>query len=124
MATKDENELNIFGKWVVSTEADEEGRSPYKQLGTHEGFIDDIALELSGKAFYGLHFKKFNPEEEEIAEELKKQKPKYVEVSIEGLKEDNLELLAIKMEKKFSERPVVIEKSNFYKCFRIRRKNA
>lgn len=46
---------NAYGKWHVTTEGDCEGRTT-KDLGVHEGFLDDIAFALGGEAFYGLRF--------------------------------------------------------------------
>lgn len=47
---------NVFGNWEVTTEGDEEGRS-LRHLGTHEGYIDEIALALADKVFYSLTFR-------------------------------------------------------------------
>lgn len=49
--------FNPYGKWEVTTEGDEEGRSA-KRLGTHEGNIFDIAKHLSSQVFYALNFKR------------------------------------------------------------------
>lgn len=47
--------LSPYGVWRVTTEGDIEGRST-KDLGIHEGYIDDIAFMLAGSACYGLQF--------------------------------------------------------------------
>lgn len=49
-----------YGTWVVTTEGDCEGRST-QNLGTHTGFLDEIAFALAGKAYYGLRFSQVNP---------------------------------------------------------------
>lgn len=49
-----------FGIWHVTTEGDCEGRST-KDLGVHEGFLDDIAFALSAAAYYGLKFDPVEP---------------------------------------------------------------
>lgn len=45
-----------YGRWAVTTEGDVEGRSVV-HLGTHEGFIDEIAFALGDKCYYSLRFK-------------------------------------------------------------------
>jgi hypothetical protein len=52
-----------FGVWEVTTEGDCEGRS-VRQLGRYEGYLDQIALSLSDKAYYSLQFKLILPEEQ------------------------------------------------------------
>lgn len=46
---------NPFGVWEVTTEGDCEGRT-VRNLGTHEGFLDEIAFKLADKCFYSLRF--------------------------------------------------------------------
>ena len=50
---------NPFGIWHVTTEGDCEGGSP-RDLGFHEGYIDEIALALADKCFYSLYFVAIN----------------------------------------------------------------
>lgn len=45
-----------YGRWIVTTEGDCEGRST-RQLGTHEGFLDDIAFALADRCYYSLNFR-------------------------------------------------------------------
>lgn len=58
-----------YGFWKVTTEGDVEGRT-MKDLGVHEGHIDEIAQALSPACYYSLHFeaapdpKKFGNERE------------------------------------------------------------
>ena len=48
---------NSYGLWHVTTEGDCEGRTT-KDLGVHEGHLDDIAFALASAAYYSLHFKR------------------------------------------------------------------
>lgn len=50
---------NPYGRWKVTTEGDCEGRT-IKDLGTHEGYIDEIARYLVGSSGggYSLQFTK------------------------------------------------------------------
>lgn len=50
---------NPFGIWHVTTEGDCEGRST-RDLGIHEGYIDEIALALADKCYYSLCFVAIN----------------------------------------------------------------
>jgi len=52
--------LKPVGKWRVTTEGDDEGRS-VKTLGEFEGHIVDIAERLSGECYYSLTFKPVAP---------------------------------------------------------------
>lgn len=46
---------NAFGVWRVTTEGDCEGRS-VRDLGVHEGYLDEIAFALADKVYYSLQF--------------------------------------------------------------------
>lgn len=46
---------NPFGIWHVTTEGDCEGRST-RDLGIHEGYIDEIALALADKCCSIMRF--------------------------------------------------------------------
>ena len=50
---------NPFGIWHVTTEGDCEGCST-RDLGIHEGYIDEIALALADKCYYSLCFVAIN----------------------------------------------------------------
>lgn len=52
--------IQAYGTWTVTTEGDCEGRST-RQLGTHTGYIDDIAFALANQAYYGLRFSWVDP---------------------------------------------------------------
>ncbi len=50
-----------YGLWEVTTEEDVEGRK-YKNLGTHEGYVDEIALALADRrGSWSLHFRLVEP---------------------------------------------------------------
>lgn len=48
---------NPYGLWIVSTEGDVEGRTT-RQLGSYEGYLDEIAQRLASEAYYSLTFRK------------------------------------------------------------------
>ena len=48
--------ISPHGIWHVTTEGDCEGRTT-KDLGIHEGYIDDIAFALAGSTCYKLDFR-------------------------------------------------------------------
>ena len=52
--------LSPYGTWEVSTEGDCEGRST-KRLGTHQGYVDEIASSLAGQECYSLNFRRVYP---------------------------------------------------------------
>ena len=51
---------NPYGVWEVTTEGDCEGRT-VTNLGTHEGYVDEIARSLAPQCFYSLQFKAVSP---------------------------------------------------------------
>lgn len=52
--------IEAYGTWTVTTEGDCEGRST-RNLGTHTGYLDDIAFALADQAYYGLRFDAVDP---------------------------------------------------------------
>lgn len=50
----------LYGVWHVTTEGDCEGKST-KDLGQHEGWVDEIAFSLANKVYYSLSFKRVAP---------------------------------------------------------------
>ena len=56
MSKNNEAYKKAYGTWTVTTEGDCEGRS-VTQLGTFEGYIDEIAFALAGKCYYSLQFR-------------------------------------------------------------------
>lgn len=57
MENKKDQYKNAYGLWFVTTEGDVEGRT-VKNLGTFEGYFDEIAFHLADKQYYSLCFKK------------------------------------------------------------------
>jgi hypothetical protein len=110
----------VYGTWEVTTEGDCEGRTTAR-LGTHTGFIDEIALTLGAKAYYKLRFKLLA--DKPIADP----KPILVEsVSVSlfidsGTWDMSQAERAETMRKVFKDRPVVIEESPYYASFVIRK---
>ena len=103
-----------YGTWEVSTDGDCEGKST-RELGTHTGYLDDIAFALADKAMYGLNFKKVNKLN------LKKQTRKSVHIQLDiesgtWKNEDDRLDFARKM---LEGRPVVVTPSNYYASFVI-----
>lgn len=102
---------NPFGTWEVTTEGDVEGRSR-KNLGTHTGNVDDIALHLADKCYYVLNFKKVEITQEFVT------KRKEVNISFDygavDIKNDLDEVREV-----FSERPVSIEIGQYYNAIKI-----
>lgn len=66
---------NVYGMWEVTTEGDCEGRTT-RNLGTHEGYFDEVALALAGQAYYGLQLKQVQPSK------IVNPVPKFPEVSV------------------------------------------
>lgn len=59
--TEQKPALEAYGTWTVTTEGDCEGRST-RNLGTHTGYLDDIAFALADQAYYGLEFEPVHPD--------------------------------------------------------------
>lgn len=74
---------NAFGLWSVSTEGDCEGRST-KQLGVHEGYVDEIAAALASQVEYKLTFKAVNSTSLQYFGQPKKVRSVYVSFDIEA----------------------------------------
>ncbi|MCS4164447.1 hypothetical protein M2419_001519 [Sphingobacterium sp. BIGb0116] len=99
-----------YGVWSVSTEADSEGRTDCN-LGLWEGHIDEIALHLANKAMYGLRFKHFEPVIEKPGDPTKAN----VHISIESKELLDIGVVSVM----FSDRPVTVCSSCYYKSFEI-----
>lgn len=56
----DRKDYPVYGLWEVTTEGDCEGRST-RNLGTHEGYVDEIAFALADKSYYALKFRLVEP---------------------------------------------------------------
>ena len=74
MFKKQEAYKSPYGFWQVTTEGDCEGKS-VRNLGIHEGYIDDIAFALADKQYYSLQFSTVDPHEMDMT-------PKRNEVSV------------------------------------------
>lgn len=106
---------STYGLWNVTTEGDVEGRSTI-QLGTHEGHIDEIALHLAKKCYYSLTFKlvellpTFEPAKKKVN----------VQLDIEsGTWDMTKDGLVAKMKEFFADRPIHVEKCNYFASFAI-----
>lgn len=103
----------VYGIWTVTTEGDCEGRTT-TQLGTYEGFVDEIAFRLADKAYYSLYFT--------LADKLPDlPKSEMTSVHINFNIDSGTWPLTGKQrmdwgKKFFSTRPVVVEESNYYAC--------
>jgi hypothetical protein len=53
---RERRQYEALGWWKVTTEGDCEGITT-TDLGTHYGYLDDIAFQLGRKAYYQLQFK-------------------------------------------------------------------
>lgn len=99
-----------YGVWIVSTDADCEGRSA-KRLGIYEGHIDEIALYLADKAMYNLFFSRF----ETVVNKPGEPTGAVVAVSLDFYENDNIESI----DSLFSDRPVSIIPSTIFNSFEI-----
>lgn len=109
-----ENKSKAYGTWAVTTEGDVEGRT-VRQLGTHTGYIDEIALYLADRAYYKLSFKAVTP-----IKDYKTPSRSIVDVDVDGLDGKNLsEVMEF-----FVDRDIIIDDSSLYHSFKIKSPNA
>lgn len=106
---------STYGLWEVTTEGDVEGRST-RNLGTHKGHVDEIALHLAKECFYSLHFK--------LVEPIETFTPAKKEVNVmfdigTGTWNYDKDGLVRKMKEFFADRPVHIKHCNYYASFTI-----
>jgi hypothetical protein len=105
---------NAHGTWIVTTEGDEEGRST-RQLGTHTGYLDEIAFKLASQAYYGLQF---NPVDPQKIEKIGKSGTK-VQVSL-GIESGTWDMDAHARVGYFKQmlagRDVLVEPGQYYAC--------
>ncbi|MNL91004.1 hypothetical protein D3C81_07300 [compost metagenome] len=102
---------NVYGVWSVTTEGDCEGRD-IKTLGTHEGYIDDIAFKLADKCYYSLCFSRVEEKEEPLKKEIKE-----VNITLaikSGTWDFSPEERAKEVAKIFKGRPVTVERGKYY----------
>ena len=100
------NNYNPYGTWKVTTEGDVEGRS-VRQLGTHTGYIDEIAFGLANSCFYSLDFDRVENDHVDLS-------PKSKEVNIRIEMHDKGVA-----EKYFKNRPCFVKKCNYYKSITL-----
>lgn len=103
--------MGAYGLWHVTTEGDCEGRST-KDLGTHEGFLDEIAFSLAGAVEYGLQFSR-------VQTDTYKVRPPKTEVNVSldigtGTWDLGPNERAAFFKKMLEGRPVSIGRSDFY----------
>ena len=112
-----EDYKNLYGNQKVTTEGDVEGKT-ITHLGTHLGFVDEIALHLADKCYYSLRFKKIK--------EIKKYIPSRERVNVsfdidsETWDDNNRKETMVDV---FKDRPVIISKCNHYASFTIELKD-
>ena len=107
--------LQPYGVWKVTTEGDCEGRS-IKQLGIHEGYVDEIALCLADKNSYSLEFTRVA-----APQKLELYSPVCGETTITVHNESEIygALSLADLQTMFEGRPVTIKKSNYYKSVKL-----
>lgn len=106
--------FNTYGTFTVTTEGDCEGRT-VKHLGTHTGFIDEIAFALSDKSYYSLYFAPVAAEVPRVD-----QGASSVSISMAAIGTgDNRHLVAARA---FGGRPVTVKESNWYGTVTLTRK--
>ena len=103
---------DIYGRWSVTTEGDCEGHSVV-DLGTHVGYVDDIAFYLADRAYYSLKFKKV----EDIDEIRPAWKEVHVHFDIESDTWNNKKETLEEIKEAFIDRPVGVKESNYFASF-------
>ena len=102
---------NVYGVWKVTTEGDCEGRST-RDLGTHIGYIDEIAFALADKCYYSLSFKAIDP-----IDMTPKRKNVNIHLCIDsGTWNMEPKNRAIEIGNLMKNRPVTVSESNFAYC--------
>jgi len=98
---------NPYGFWEVTTEGDVEGKTT-KHLGTHKGYLDEIAFALADKCYYSLRFK--------LKEELKPTHHNKVHVSlpIESGTWDDKEMRINFFKEMLKDRPVKVSEGQYF----------
>jgi hypothetical protein len=111
------HDYKVHGTWEVTTEGDEEGRST-RHLGTHTGYLDDIAFKLADRCYYSLQFKRVDPK---ILED---EGEKRGDVMISFASEAGLNSLkpmerAVAVHNLLMFRDVLVEEGNYYGSVRL-----
>lgn len=111
-------EYSVYGLFNVTTEGDCEGRS-IRDLGTYEGYIDEIAFALADKCYYSLEFHQINPEEFKL-DMIPKRKEVNIRLNIDSGTWDLEEKDKIKYFKNlFKDRNIEVSNGNFYANVKI-----
>lgn len=105
------SQIKAYGLWHVTTAGDCEGRST-RDLGTHEGFLDEIAFALASSAMYGLKFQKIDPTKY-------KDRPVHPRVDVQldigtGTWRMSWNQRVDFFRRMFADRPVTVRPSNFF----------
>ena len=108
-----------YGLWIVSTEGDCEGRST-RQLGSFEGYLDEIAQKLASEAFYSLTFRKAKelPHKDDP-----KDYPKSVSVTLDigsGSWDWNRKDRAATVADLLKDRPVMVTEGEYYASINLK----
>lgn len=110
---------NLYGFWHVTTSGDCEGRTT-RDLGVHEGWVDDIAFAFAHKAMYDLTFERVNPVDWSMNNENPKADEVHVRFNIDSgtwdLKGDDLVDWAANV---FKDRPCHVLRSNYFSAFAL-----
>lgn len=120
MSSDDLNGLEAFGIWHVTTEGDCEGRTT-RDLGVHEGYLDEIAFDLAPQAEYTLTF---NPPEAAHVRTAVPSLHDHVNVNMGyrfGLSSMTEPGRANFFKRLLEGRPVQVESSNFYASATLKR---
>lgn len=102
-----------YGLWIVTTEGDEEGRTT-RQLGSYEGYLDEIAQKLASEAYYSLCFRKA---QELPHKDNPKEYPKAVSVQLDigsGTWDMDGKDRAATIANLLKDRPVVVTTGRYY----------
>jgi hypothetical protein len=104
----------VYGTWEVHTEGDVEGRTK-KCLGTHTGYVDEIAMHLASKCTYTLSFKKVKLIENfEVKSKVVNITYDYNSDFTSNNDENMNEVIT-----SFRDRPVMVEKGEYYNTFKL-----
>lgn len=109
---------NVYGLWKVTTEGDCEGRSS-RDLGTYEGYIDEIAFALADKCYYSLKFCAVDPREHK-SDMTPKRKTVDIQLDIgSGTWDMESKDRTIEVGSLMRDRPVTVSQSTYYGCVRL-----
>ena len=106
-------QYKALGWWHVTTEGDCEGRSVH-DLGTHYGYLDDVAFALGGKSYYSLNFSAID---DPLVSPPTQKPVKQVSVVLDidsGLWDKNYPERAEAVREILKDRPVIVKEGNYY----------